>query len=886
MHLKLGFISTIVISSAEAAREIMKTHDNIFSTRPKLVAPKILGYNYSDIAFAPYGSYWRQLKKISTLEFLTAKRLESTRFIREEEVKLFLQSISKSSGPIHLAERLFALNHNVIARIIFGDQVDDQLRLQIAIREGTALAGGFQIGDFFPSLGFIAKLTGMNKRLEECFGELNVILDKTIQNHIDQRKLEKPQRECFIDVLLRLQEDGDLETPLTTDNIKSVLLDMFTGATENSSNTVEWAMTELLRHPDMMKKAQTEIRQVISEKANPKLEETDLPRLNYLKMVVKETLRFHTPLPLLLPRESMERCVINGYEIPSHTRVLINYWAIAHDPTKWKDANMFNPERFQNDPRDYRGHDFDFIPFGAGRRVCPGISLGVVNAELSLASLLYHFDWKLADGEKPQDLDMNETFGMTKQNLLLPPGPPKLPLIGDMHRLLHPSPHRALNDLAAKYGPIMHLRLGFIPTIIISSAEAARQIMKTHDNVFSNRPKLMAPKILGYNYSDIAFAPYGPYWRQVKKMCILELSTSKSMDSTRFIREEEVKLLVESISKSLEPINLVERLFALNHNIIARVTFDEKFDDELRFRSAIREGTALAAGFQIGDFFPSLGFVAKLTGMNRRLEECLVELSSIMDKKIQDRIDLCKVKRPRRECLVDALLRLQDKDELDQPLTIDNIKSVLLDVFTGASENSSNIVEWAMTEMLRNPSMMKKAQNEIRRVISEKPNPSVEETDLPKLNYMKMVVKETLRFHPPVPLLLPRESMERCMINGYEIPSQTRVLINYWAIARDPSSWKDPDVFNPERFQDEAKDYRGHDFEYIPFGGGRRVCPGISLGMANTELSLTSLLYHFDWKLADGENPQNLDMNETFGMTCYKTCSLRLVPSLRFPVST
>lgn len=253
---------------------------------------------------------------------------------------------------------------------------------------------------------------------------------------------------------------------------------------------------------------------------------------------------------------------------------------------------------------------------------------------------------------------------------------------------MHPSPHRALNDLAAKYGPIMHLKLGFISTIVVSSAKAARGVMKTHDNIFSNRPKLVAPKILGYNYSDIAFAPYGAYWRQLKKICILELSTAKSMDSSRFIREDEVKLLVKTISKCDEPINLVERLFALNLNIIARITFGEKFEDELRFRMAIREGTALAAGFQIGDFFPSLGFVAKLTGMNKRLEECLVELSSIMDKKIQRHIDLRKVEKPQRECLVDVLLRLQETGgELDQPLTTDNIKSVLMVSFYPSSKS-------------------------------------------------------------------------------------------------------------------------------------------------------------------------------------------------------
>ncbi|KAI3740886.1 hypothetical protein L2E82_31361 [Cichorium intybus] len=472
-----------------------------------------------------------------------------------------------------------------------------------------------------------------------------------------------------------------------------------------------------------------------------------------------------------------------------------------------------------------------------------------------------------------------------QKRVLLPPGPPKLPFIGNMHHLVDPAPHRVLKHLATKYGPIMHLQLGFVSTIVVSSAEGARQIMKTHDSIFSNRPKLVAPKILGYNYTDIAFAPYGSYWRQLKKICIIELSTTKSMDSTRFIREEEVKSLAQSISLSSEPINLSESLFALNHNIITRTTFGSKFDDELRFRLSIREGTSLAAGFQIGDFFPSLGFVAKLTRMNKRMEDCLVELSSIMDEKIQKHIDQRKIKKPEHERLIDVLLRFKDEGGLDQPLTTDNIKSVLLDVFTGASENSSNIVEWAMTEMIRNPSVMEKAQAEVRRVIGEKVRPIIEESDLPKLGYMQMVVKETLRFHPPVPLLLPRESMERCTIDGYEIPSETRVIVNFWAIARDPVSWKDPDVFNPERFKDETKDFKGHDFEYIPFGAGRRVCPGISLGMATTELSLASLLYHFDWKLPYEEKPEDVDMTETCGMTCYKTSSLLLVPTLRFPIT-
>ncbi|KAK1426530.1 hypothetical protein QVD17_15204 [Tagetes erecta] len=268
-----------------------------------------------------------------------------------------------------------------------------------------------------------------------------------------------------------------------------------------------------------------------------------------------------------------------------------------------------------------------------------------------------------------------------QKNLLLPPGPPKLPLIGNMNLLMHPAPYRTLNDLAMKYGPIMHLKLGFVSTIVVSSAELAKQIMKTHDDVFCNRPKLTAQKILTNNYSDIAYAPYGTYWRQLKKICTVELSNAKIRDSSRFIREEEVKLLVESISKSVEPINLVERLVELNYNIITRITFGEKLDDELTFRMAVTEGAGSAVRFHIDDFFPTLGLVGKLTGRTKRLEKRKLKLSSIMDKKIQHHIEQRKVEnnKPQRECLVDALLRLQETGgELDQPLTIDNIKPILI----------------------------------------------------------------------------------------------------------------------------------------------------------------------------------------------------------------
>lgn len=198
------------------------------------------------------------------------------------------------------------------------------------------------------------------------------------------------------------------------------------------------------------------------------------------------------------------------------------------------------------------------------------------------------------------------------------------------------------------------------------------------------------------------------------------------------------------------------------------------------------------------------------------------------------------------------------------------------DIFGAGGETSSTAVEWAMAEMLRNPRILKEAQAEVRRVFDRKGN--VDEAGIHQLNYLKLVIKETLRLHPSAPLLLPRETRESCKINGYEIPLKTRVLVNAWAIGRDPRYRSDPETFYPDRFLNKSIDFRGSDFEYIPFGAGRRICPGITFALPNIELPLAQLLYHFDWKLPNEMKPEDLDMTEAFGVTVAMKKDLMLIP--------
>lgn len=421
MHLQLGEVSTVIVSTPEAAKEIMRTHDSIFAFRPLLLAPDIISYGGAGIAFAPYGDYWRQMRKICGSVLLNSKRVESFQSIREEEVLHLLEFIRANIGlPINLGEQIFSMTYGMTARVAFGNKCKEHEALITAVREGAEATGGFAVADVFPSVKILHVISGMRPKLEKIHRELDKILENIVKDHKASKSKGKDRANDLLSVLLNLQELGDLEVPLTNDHIKAVMLDIFTAGSETSSSTVEWAMSEMVKTPRVMEKAQAEVRQVFGAKGN--VDETSLQQLKFLKAVIKETLRLHPPIPLLLPKECSESCEINGYGIPVKTKVIVNAWAIGRDPKHWTEAETFYPERFIDSSIDYRGANFEFIPFGGGRRICPGIAFATPNIELPLAQLLFHFNWKL-----PEDgLDMTENFGATvrkKKELHLIPAP-------------------------------------------------------------------------------------------------------------------------------------------------------------------------------------------------------------------------------------------------------------------------------------------------------------------------------------------------------------------------------------------------------------------------------------------------------------------------------
>ncbi|KAL5549497.1 hypothetical protein UlMin_004728 [Ulmus minor] len=454
-----------------------------------------------------------------------------------------------------------------------------------------------------------------------------------------------------------------------------------------------------------------------------------------------------------------------------------------------------------------------------------------------------------------------------------------------MHQLFSSLPHQTLRNLAKKYGPFMYLKVGQVPTLVVSSAEFAEEVMKTHDVVFAHRPRVLASEIMSYDHINIAYSPYGEHWRQLRKICVQEVLSHARVISFKPIREEELSDLVSLIASNTgSAINLTQRIFWVTYSIVSRAAFGKKSKEQEKLISIVQQALRVSAGFQLVNVFPSVSFLQSISGIKPRVQKLHNEADRIIENIISEHKKGKEATKSggdeTREDLIDVLLKFQKQNDVGFSLTTDNIKAIILEMFGGGSETSSTTVDWAMAEMIRKPEVMKRAQEEVREVFNRRG--SVDETFITEMKYLKSVVKETLRLHPPAPLI-PRESREKCEINGYEIPYKIKVVINTWAIGRDPKNWNEAESFIPERFLDSSIDYKGTNFEFIPFGGGRRVCPGMSFGVMDVELPLALLLYHFDWKLPNGMKPEELDMNESYSVTVRRKDDLLLIPSAYHP---
>ncbi|KAF6145077.1 hypothetical protein GIB67_013428 [Kingdonia uniflora] len=454
----------------------------------------------------------------------------------------------------------------------------------------------------------------------------------------------------------------------------------------------------------------------------------------------------------------------------------------------------------------------------------------------------------------------------------LPPGPMGLPVIGNLH-MLRDLPHRSLHRLSKKYGSIMFIRLGLVPAVVVSSPQAAELFLKTYDEVFASRANAQAVECLFYGNNSLVFLHYGPYWRNIRKICTLELLTNLKVEYFSPMRKEEVSNLVKSLRVTAKAQTVVDLSFMVQ-SLMEDMTFLMLFgskDDRFDFKPVVQETLRLTGTFNVADY-----------GLNHRFKTTSKVLGKYLEEIIEEHVrDARETRATKNTVFIQVMLSLMESQK--HGLDRENVKAIMVDMLAAAMDTSSTVIEWAFSELMRHPRVMNRVQEELQNVVG---NRLVDETDFSKLSYLDMVVKETLRLHPASPLTVPHESTEEIMIDGYLIPKKSKILINIFAIGRDPNAWSEnTEAFYPERFIGTNIDLRGREFQLIPFGSGRRSCPGIQMGLTVVRLVLAQLLHCFNWELPEGTFPKNLYMSERFGQTVPRANHLVLIPTSRNAVN-
>lgn len=423
----------------------------------------------------------------------------------------------------------------------------------------------------------------------------------------------------------------------------------------------------------------------------------------------------------------------------------------------------------------------------------------------------------------------------------------------------------------------------------------AKEFLKTQELNFASRPRLLGSEYTGEGSSGFTFTPYGPYWKFVKKLCMTELFSTKKLNFFSKIREEEIRSLLAMLlekAKLHEPIDMEIALTALTNNIICRMAMstrcsaDENEAEECR---KIVEELIIVAGklnlvHILGIFrnFDLFGYGKRLGEIHRRY---MVMVERIMKGHEERRkgVQASSSEGYDNDDLMDILMKISEDENAEIKLSRNDIKAFLQDIFAAGTETTSVALQWTLAELIKNPRVFKKAREEIESVVGA--SKLLEESDIPNLPYIQAIVKETLRLHPTAPVIL-RECNKDCEIGGYDILNKTKIFINIWAIGRDPIYWEDPLEFKPERFFKEVGsaspsliDVNGLQFQLLPFGSGRRSCPGIQLALHVLHVTVASMVQCFDWKVCGSDMKQTkVDMKERPGFTLRMATPLHCIP--------
>ncbi|KFK39878.1 hypothetical protein AALP_AA3G300300 [Arabis alpina] len=703
------------------AYELFRVHDVNVSSHGDPAIDESLFFGASGIVMAPYGDYWKFIKKLLVMKVLGPLALDRFRSTRADEL-----------------ERFYA---NLLDKDDHGEEL---------------FRGEWPLEKFGISL-FKKELMSLSSRFDE-------LLERILVEHEEKLDYHDGTSMDMMDVLLAAYRDENAEYKITRHHIKSLFVDLILGGTDTSAQEIEWTMAEIVNNPKILDKLRGEIDSVVGK--TRLIQETDLPNLPYLQAVVKEGLRLHPQAPIML-RAISEGCSVGGFYIPNNT-TLVNSYAVMRDPDSWEDPEEFKPERFlassRKEEEEINEKTLKYLPFGSGRKGCPGVNLGYIFVGTAIGVMVQCFDWRV-NGDK---VYMEEAVAGMTLNMAYP----------------------------------------------LKSYE----IFKTQDVNISFR---------------------GP----------------QALERSRGVRADELERfymsLVDKAMKN-ESVDIGKEAMKLTNNSICKMIMGRSCSEENgeaeRVRDLVTESTALTMKIFLANMFYkpfkklriSL-FKKEIMSVSCRFDEVLEKIFEQHEKKPDEDQDTN---------LMDGLLAAYRDENAEFKFTRNHIKSLFVDLLVAGSDTSRHGTQWTMAEIINHPSVLERLKEEIDYVVGK--TRLVQETDIPNLPYLQATVKEGLRLHPPGALFA-RTSGEECRIRGFYVPENTPLVVNAFAVMRDPNCWEDPNEFKPERFLASSgsgkEDEKEKALKYIPFGAGRRRCPGVNLAYIFVGTAIGVMVQCFDWKI-------------------------------------
>ncbi|KAL5562153.1 hypothetical protein UlMin_031900 [Ulmus minor] len=491
--------------------------------------------------------------------------------------------------------------------------------------------------------------------------------------------------------------------------------------------------------------------------------------------------------------------------------------------------------------------------------------------------------------------------GINKNKGMFAPEPPgALPFIGHLLQLSNKIPlFRTLADMADKHGPIFIFRLGIHRMLVISNYEAVKECFTTNDIIFASRPKSTHGIHLGYNFAAFGFASYGPYWRSIRKLTMIELLSSRRLETLKHVQVSEIDTFIKDLftiykNNGCSPAKVVisEWIEHLTLNTITQMIagkryFESNIDGEIdeeaqRIGRLIKEFMLISGGFVISDLIPVPKWF-DLQGNEKSMKRIGKEIDNLIGSWVEEHSRRRQegTESNNKQDFIDVMLSLIEESSVHGFTRETIIKATVTTLIIAGADTTAINLTWVLSLLVNNKNTLKRAKEELDQIVGKQR--WVEDSDIKNLVYLQAIVKETLRLYPPGPLGVPHEATEDCEVCGYQIQKGTRLMVNLWKLHRDPCVWDDPEAFFPERFltSQTGIDASGQHFEFIPFGSGRRSCPGMGFALQVTHLTLARLLQGFEVE-TPLESP--VDMTEGLGITMPRATELEVLVTPRLPL--